>query len=535
MGKQYRWAIFLSLLIYGVVLVRTAWLADDAFITFRVVDNLVNGFGLRWNPSERVQAYTNPLWLFWVALCYFFSGEIFYTSLILSICTSLLVGLILTTRLATSPQLAALGIALLVSSAAFVDYSTSGLENPLTHLLLLLFLVVYLRQPHTPRTLLGLTLLAALGGLNRLDTLLLFAPPLGYVFWKVRCRRALAALALGFLPLLAWEFFSLFYYGFFFPNTAYAKLNTGMPAAALMARGIEYLLATLRADLLTLPVVVLGIGAALYRKNQQQLPIAVGLVLYLSYIVVIGGDFMRGRFLAAPFLVSVVLVLQNYSFRSARTWALACGGVLLVGLGSQSPPLLSGADYGKDAAIAAIADERAVYYPDASLLQALLAPPGTEFPTHSWAEPGRNLRKEVSAAAGNPPKGGTPGSNSFVVRVPITRIGYFGFYAGPQFDIIDRYALADALLARLPPCETPEWRAGHLSRIVPEGYLETKIQGQNLIADKDLALFYDKLSLITTGELFSWERSVEIWHMNLGHYDHLINYAAYRYASPDAK
>ena len=37
------------LLLYGVVLLRTAWLCDDAYITFRTVDNFINGFGLRWN------------------------------------------------------------------------------------------------------------------------------------------------------------------------------------------------------------------------------------------------------------------------------------------------------------------------------------------------------------------------------------------------------------------------------------------------------------------------------------------------------
>ena len=33
------------------------------------------------------------------------------------------------------------------------------------------------------------------------------------------------------LPLLAWELFSLLFYGFPFPNTYYAKLNTGIPKA----------------------------------------------------------------------------------------------------------------------------------------------------------------------------------------------------------------------------------------------------------------------------------------------------------------
>ena len=46
-----------------VVVVRAAWVSDDAFITFRTIDNALQGYGLRWNVTERVQSYTHPLWL----------------------------------------------------------------------------------------------------------------------------------------------------------------------------------------------------------------------------------------------------------------------------------------------------------------------------------------------------------------------------------------------------------------------------------------------------------------------------------------
>ena len=35
-----------AVLLYGVVILRTAWLSEDAFITFRTVDNFIHGFGL---------------------------------------------------------------------------------------------------------------------------------------------------------------------------------------------------------------------------------------------------------------------------------------------------------------------------------------------------------------------------------------------------------------------------------------------------------------------------------------------------------
>ena len=35
---------------------------DDAYISFRYADNLVNGHGLVFNPGERVEGITNLLW-----------------------------------------------------------------------------------------------------------------------------------------------------------------------------------------------------------------------------------------------------------------------------------------------------------------------------------------------------------------------------------------------------------------------------------------------------------------------------------------
>jgi arabinofuranosyltransferase len=51
----------------------------------------------------------------------------------------------------------------------------------------------------------------------------------------------------------------------------------------------------------------------------------------------------------------------------------------------------------------------------------------------------------------------------------------------------------------------------------------------NLIKDKRLADFYDKLEIITRGELFDSGRLAEIWNMNTGKYDDLVDSDFYRY------
>ena len=57
--------------LFVVVLLRTAWLSEDAYFTFRSVENWVYGYGARWNVGERVQVYTHPLWFGLMSVSFF--------------------------------------------------------------------------------------------------------------------------------------------------------------------------------------------------------------------------------------------------------------------------------------------------------------------------------------------------------------------------------------------------------------------------------------------------------------------------------
>ena len=52
---------------------------------------------------------------------------------------------------------------------------------------------------------------------------------------NLRSKQGIVPTLIAFLPFVAWEGFSLLYYGVPFPNTAYAKLNTGTPTAERLA------------------------------------------------------------------------------------------------------------------------------------------------------------------------------------------------------------------------------------------------------------------------------------------------------------
>jgi arabinofuranosyltransferase len=104
-------------------------------------------------------------------------------------------------------------------------------------------------------------------------------------------------------------------------------------------------------------------------------------------------------------------------------------------------------------------------------------------------------------------------------------LGFSSYSMGPNTYIFHLMGLSDALISRLPRDKSAEdgWRVGHLLRKIPDGYRETLRTGINQIKDKNLASYYDKLSIIIRGDIFNRERLITIFEMNTGKYDYLID------------
>ncbi len=262
-----------ALLLFAIVVTKDAWVSDDAFITLRTIDNFWNGYGLRWNAIERVQTYTHPAWMLLLGAVYGVTREPHLTMLAVSLAVTGVVAWQLIRRL--TPAGGAFALMALAGSRAFVDYSTSGLENPLSHLLVATFWLIVLDEaPASRRRLLTLATLTTLAMLSRLDLVLLTAP--GVILEILRSRRVLRAremmtiLALASVPLVLWHLFTLIYYGFPFPNTAYAKLGSGLSSFTLMAQGLRYLRESCRHDPLTLLSIAAAVLVALWRRTRRQ-------------------------------------------------------------------------------------------------------------------------------------------------------------------------------------------------------------------------------------------------------------------------
>ena len=519
-SSSTRWEVAFTVLTgalvlaYAVVLVRTAWLCDDAYITFRVADNFVHGYGPVWNVAERVQTFTHPLWMLLLSAVYFFTREIYLTSMFVSMVLSLAAVVIGAFWVARSAASASVAVAALLFAKPFVDYSTSGLENPLTYLFLALFAAVYFGEGEPGRRVLPCALIASLAMTNRIDTILFFAPSLALVLWQARSIKAVALMAAGFAPFVAWTVFATFYYGFPLPNTAYAKLNTGVPAWAAFQEGFGHLISSLNWTPFGVALMFLGFFLPIAVRDWRAAPLSLGALLYALYFMRVGGDFMVGRFFSGPVLIGALL-LSRVPMK-ARHVLPALVTIAVAGLSGPYPTVTSDASYGAKRLHSSeklpfrdkrsVSDHRGTFYQETGLLRAPLI--GWR-PVHVWALTGERLH-------------GREG-----VRVH-GAVGFVSYNAGPGMHIIDYFALGDPLLAHLPLERHQYWRSGHYSRKLPSGYRESIATGENRLTDPDLAAYYDKLTLITRGPLFSPARLWEIWQMNRGVYAPLIEAYSHR-------
>ena len=219
---------------------------------------------------------------------------------------------------------------------------------------------------------------------------------------------------------------------------------------------------------------------------------------------------MSGRYFTIPLFISVILLsrtdFSNFTrlnFKHSKILVLIIGCIVILGVFSPDPPILTGYDYGKNTNSIhnQIADEREHYYQATGLLR--------ENPENEtdfvWAELGVKAKE----------------SGMSIVIFP--NIGFFGWNAGPDIHIVDQLALGDPLLARIPVEPSPHWMTGHYLRVLPTGYMESLASGENHIEDENLSKFYEKLTILTKGDLFDKKRLEEVWNMNTGKYDHFLH------------
>ncbi len=491
--------IVFVLLVINIII--NAWLCDDAYISFRVVKNFVEGNGLRWNINERVWTYTNPLMVLIMSILYKVTNEVYFTSIFLNIICTTVAVYILIFKISKNDYISFLLLLFLMLSKSFIAYSTSGLENSLTFLLLSIFFYqVFDKNELTIKKMTILFLTVGFVLLNRLDSILIVIPSLIYVLMEkrknIKISKLIFPFILGLSPFIIWECFSLLYYGFLFPNTAYAKIGTGIATLKYIINGLNYLRGVFILDKFTIIFIILMITTILVQKNKTIKLLLIGPLLSLLYIIYVGGDFMLGRFLT-PLYFALCILCSQIKIIKFKMDILAYTGIFIICMISCIYMFYYNYNYDKvvNKMVFGVEDEQGGYFKKTSLIAV-----GSD-----------KVIKNTKCLSQ------VYGKNVYYYGW----IGFAGYYCEDCI-IVDILALSDAFLSRMPSTSKEITRIGHINRVLPEGYLETVSTGINNIEDESLQEYYEKIKLITQGTLFSKERIRAIININLGKYNYLI-------------
>lgn len=270
-------------------------LFDDAMISMRYAYNLAHGNGLVWNVGERVQGFTNPLWVFYMALIHRLPIPLAQMGLMIQISGAVfLVATLVMVRLVveqlSGDLLAMLGaVALTAFYAPLNSYGLLGMEVSALAFLLTASVWLILRNGQTRFTpfLYVMLMIATLLRSDAAVPYVIILTAMCTVQKQHRLRHLTWGLGLLALSLGGQAIASFTYYGQWLPNTYYLKLE-GWPLALRLLRGLYALVWFAYYSnwiLFLLPLSVL----VSRRDWNVLLPLAV-FAGQLAYSVYVGGD-----------------------------------------------------------------------------------------------------------------------------------------------------------------------------------------------------------------------------------------------------
>ena len=285
---------------------------DDAFISFRYLDNWLQGQGLVFNPGERVEGYTNFLWIVALAPLRLLGLDAATAALLLNLCFLMVTGFALYQTLFLLSQrrdVAWAAILLLSGFGSLAYWVAAGLEPVMLACLLSLAAWQTLKTNAITPT---VAALLALSTLVRPDALLFALVAFAcYLPVKQRgnrevVRNYLIAALVYVLPLLAHLSWRWFYYGEFLPNTYYAKSH---PDSELMLRfGWAYFLRFQTAGGLIFSLLILAGLFSGALRNRFVLMILLQILIFCLYIIKVGGDYMLYFRFFTPILPLLVII-----------------------------------------------------------------------------------------------------------------------------------------------------------------------------------------------------------------------------------
>jgi len=330
-GAKVVIALVVIMVIFAIHSQSMDFIQDDAFISFRYVQNFINGRGLVFNPGERVEGYTNFLWIMLLSLFTRLGFNIIAISKLLGIASGW-VALFLLYRISARFLLGAneapepdrwsnghpgghghkasppgwyLALApplLLALNGSFAYWSISGLETTFFTMAVLLSVYGYFTNEKLA------VVSAAISSLIRPEGVLVFSILMAHKFLFQRdSLKDCLSYVIGFMVLLLpFLLFKISYYGDLLPNPFYAK--TGFSAEYWTA-GLSYFWLFVKHYGLWGALYVMPL--AVYRHlgvKGRVIPLLV--YLYTFYVIMVGGDVLQAHRFFQPILPFLYLLFS---------------------------------------------------------------------------------------------------------------------------------------------------------------------------------------------------------------------------------
>lgn len=342
-GKWLALGLCLFLGLVHLLIYRTN--SEDAFIVYRYSMNMATGNGPVFNPGDRVEGYSDFLWMVLLSIIYWLTGVSIPTTARIIGSLSAIICIYITYRLCyklTSDYYASVIASFIVSSSGvFAAYGTSGLETPLfTLLLTLTFLLYTYRDIEYNVNWFGVGLLIGLSTMARPEGILLL-----FVFMSVilvspdysqnRSRHVGKLLSSYGILILPWFLWRVLYYGYVIPNPISAK--SGMNLIYQIQLGLEYLINFICVN--GPLMLIIAIYFVLNRKkfkdiilqmSHHQKLIFYSIIVYVTFVVSVGGDWMPAlRFFAPIMPILVVLIISLWAMSDACPKTSSRGGLII--------------------------------------------------------------------------------------------------------------------------------------------------------------------------------------------------------------
>jgi arabinofuranosyltransferase len=340
-----------GIIVYFLInILQIRFIQDDAFTSFRYVKNFVEGNGLVFNIGERVEGYTNFLWVMILSVPMYISQifnldlniEIVAQTLSIFFCVIVIIEIYilsgmfnvfgrkensLTSRL-ISETAKLIPSFLMAVSIPFLYWGISAMETSLFIALTLLSIILYLKNYSSKKPGKSFVIVSVLNTLTRPEGMIFFSLIMLHSFTvnyvkvdgenvigKIRksfTKKFVVEIVFYVIAVLVYLGFKLIYYGYPFPNTFYAKTDFSIK---FLLRGWLYFWEFAKpflayGILLLLPLI-------LWKQKDERLKFSLlyGIILcWILIIIILGGDVLPINRFFLPILPLIFILITKALF-----------------------------------------------------------------------------------------------------------------------------------------------------------------------------------------------------------------------------